>query len=245
MMEHRIALVTGANKGLGKAVAREFGRLGCHVVLGSRDRARGEAATAELRAEGLDVEGLSLDVTSDDSVAAAAEELRRRHGRLDILVNNAGVLRRRPAFETDAANMLETYDANVFGVVRVIHAMLPLVQASNRPRIVNIASTSASMTLASDPETLFGRSDTIVAYASSKAAVTMLTVQYANAFRRSPDHRHIKINTATPGHIATDLNGHAGTRTVEQGAKVVVDLAMLSDDGPSGGFFNDDGVVPW
>lgn len=240
-----IAVVTGANKGLGWKVARQLAARGMRVCLGSRDPERGQAAVKKLVAEKLDVELLQLDVTSDASVAAAALQVQRDHGRIGVLVNNAGVLFRAPALETDAANMLATYQTNVFGMIRVTHAMLPLVQAATHPRIVNIASTSASLTLASDPATPFGQSDTIVAYASSKAAVTMLTVQYANAFRRSPAHAHIRINVATPGHLATDLNGRAGDRKAEQGAKIVVELATLPDEGPSGGFFNDDGVVPW
>jgi NAD(P)-dependent dehydrogenase (short-subunit alcohol dehydrogenase family) len=141
--------------------------------------------------------------------------------------------------------MKDTYDTNVFGVVRMIHATLGLLQSSVAPRIINVASTTASLTLASDATTMFGREDTIVAYASSKAAVTMLTIQYANAFRRSAAHAHIKINAATPGYIATDLNNHSGNRTVEQGSQVIVQLASLPQDGPSGGFFNDAGTVAW
>jgi len=245
MTEQKIALITGANKGLGKEVARELGRLGMKVYLGSRDVDRGRAAAEELAAAGADVIPIALDVTSEASLAAAASKIAGRHGALDILVNNAGVLHRMPALETDVKNMLATYDVNVFGVVRTLHAMLPLLQASSHPRIVNIASTSASQTLTSDPATPFGQSDTIVAYASSKAAVTMMSLQYANAFRRSAAHAHIKINAATPGHIATDLNNGAGSRTPAQGAAIVVKLATLPDDGPSGGFFNDAGAVPW
>jgi len=245
MDEKPIALVTGANKGLGKEVARQLGKRGLRVYLGSRNWTRGEGAAGELIAEGLDVVSAQIDITNDESVTALARELQRQHGRLDVLVNNAGVLVSRPAFEITSVEMKETYDTNVFGVVRMVHEMLPLLQASKQPRIVNIASTSASLTLASDPTTMFGREDTIVAYASSKAAVTMLTVQYANAFRRSEAHAHIKINTATPGYIATDLNNFSGSRTVEEGSRVVIHLATLPDDGPSGGFFNDAGSVPW
>jgi NAD(P)-dependent dehydrogenase (short-subunit alcohol dehydrogenase family) len=245
MTEKRIALITGANKGLGKEVARQLGRKDFRVYLGSRDQVRGEAAARDLAAEQIDVTPVQLDVTSDESVIALSENLLREHGRLDALVNNAGILVARPAFEITVKDMKQTYETNVFGVVRLIHAMLPLLECSASPRIVNIASTSASLALTSDPATMFGREDTIVAYASSKAAVTMLTVQYANAFRRSQNRAHIKINTATPGYIATDLNNFSGNRTVEEGAKIVVDLAQLSDDGPSGGFFNDAGPVPW
>jgi NAD(P)-dependent dehydrogenase (short-subunit alcohol dehydrogenase family) len=164
---------------------------------------------------------------------------------LDILVNNAGVLYCVPALETNATSMLATYDVKVFGTVRTVRAFLPLPQQSPAPRIVNITSTSASMTLTSDAATPFGQSDTIVAYASSKTAVTMISLQCASAFRRHPSNAHIKINAATPGHIATDLNGHAGMRTVQLGAKIVVDLATLPDSGPNGGFFNEDGPLPW
>jgi NAD(P)-dependent dehydrogenase (short-subunit alcohol dehydrogenase family) len=245
MTKKPIALITGANKGLGKEVARQLGGLGMRVYLGSRDGERGQAAADDLAKEGADVMAIALDVTDAASVTAAARQIEDREGLLDILVNNAGVLHRVPALETDAANMLATYDVNVFGTVRTIRVFLPLLQRSPHPRIVNITSTSASMTLTSDPATPFGQSDTILAYASSKAAVTMVSLQYANAFRRHPSQAHIKINAATPGHIATDLNGHAGTRTVEQGAKIVVDLATLPDSGPSGGYFNENGSLPW
>ena len=245
MTKKPTALITGANKGLGKEVARQLGGLGMRVYLGSRDDERGQAAADDLAKEGADVVAIMLDVTDETSVATAARHIERQEGSLDILINNAGVLHRVPALETDAANMLATYDVNVFGTVRTICEFLPLLQRSPQPRIVNITSTSASLTLTSDPETPFGQSDTIVAYASSKAAVTMISLQYANAFRRHPSHAHIKINAATPGHIATDLNGHAGTRTAKQGAKIVVELATLPDDGPSGGYFNEDGPLPW
>jgi NAD(P)-dependent dehydrogenase (short-subunit alcohol dehydrogenase family) len=215
------------------------------VYLGSRDAGRGEDATRSLIDEGLDVIPLRLDVTDNESVESAVAELRRVHGRLDVLVNNAGVLVSRAAFAITADDMKDTYDTNVFGVVRMIHATLGLLQSSVAPRIVNVASTTASLTLSSDGTTMFGQEDTIVAYASSKAAVTMLTVQYANAFRRSSPHAHIKINAATPGYIATDLNNHSGNRTVEQGSRIIFQLATLHQDGPSGGFFNDAGRVAW
>jgi NAD(P)-dependent dehydrogenase (short-subunit alcohol dehydrogenase family) len=245
MTDGTVALVTGANKGLGKEVVRQLAGLRMTVYLGSRDAARGAAAAAGLCGDGLNVVPIQLDVTSDESVAAAAEELSGRHGRLDVLVNNAGIVIHRSTLDITAQEMRETYETNTFGVVRVTHAMLPLLQAAPQPRIVNVASTTASLTLVSAPDSPLGRDDSILAYASSKAAVTMLTVQYSNAFRRSAPHAHIRINAATPGYVATDLNNHSGPRTVEQGAKIVVWLATLPQDGPSGGFFNDDGPVPW
>jgi NAD(P)-dependent dehydrogenase (short-subunit alcohol dehydrogenase family) len=174
-MGKQIALVTGGNKGLGKEVVRQLAKHGMTVYLGSRDTGRGEAAARSLVEEGLDVIPLRLDVTENESVESVASELRRSHGRLDVLVNNAGVLVSRPAFDITADDMKDTYDTNVFGVVRMIRAMLGLLQPSVAPRIINVASTTASLTLSSDATTMFGREDTIVAYASSKAAVTMLT----------------------------------------------------------------------
>ncbi len=141
--------------------------------------------------------------------------------------------------------MRPTFETNVYGLVRVTRELLPLLQRATHPRIVNVASTSASLTLTSDPGTMYAQSDTSMAYAAWKAAVTMLTLHYANAFRRSPAHGHIRINAITPGYVATDLNNFAGTRSVTQGARIVVELATISDEGPSGGFFEEGGPVPW
>jgi NAD(P)-dependent dehydrogenase (short-subunit alcohol dehydrogenase family) len=242
---NKVALVTGANKGLGKEVVRQLAQLGVAVLLGSRDRARGQEAANELLAEKLPVSSVELDVTNAESASAVAELIRREHGRLDMLINNAGIYVPCPALEITAREMRHTFETNVFGVVTVIHAMLPLLREAPAARIVNIASTTASQALTSDPKTMFGLENNTLAYASSKSAVTMLTLQYANAMRRDPAFAHIKVNAATPGYIATDLNNHTGNRTVAQGAQIVVKLAMLPDDGPSGGFFNDAGPVPW
>lgn len=244
MHPKKVALVTGANKGLGKEVARQLAEHGMRILIGSRNIASGESTAEELRKEGHEVYTLQIDVTREPSVEAAANWVKDTFGSLDVLIANAGILRRVATLDTTAADMFETYDTNVFGVVRTIHQMLPLLQKSPHPRIVTVTSTTASQTLCGDPATLFGQSDTILAYASSKAAVNMLTVQYANAFARSAAHAHIKINAATPGHIATDLNGHQGTRTARQGARVIVKLATLDGDGPSGGFYNEDGPLP-
>jgi NAD(P)-dependent dehydrogenase (short-subunit alcohol dehydrogenase family) len=240
-----VALVTGANKGLGREVARQLARRGMTVYAASRDAARGNATSEALAREGATVIALQLDVTSEASIARAAARIAEDQGRLDVLVNNAGIHVGAPAIETSVDDMRRTYETNVFSVVGVTRAMLPLLQRAKAPRIVNVASTTASHALTCDPASMFSKEDRSLAYASSKAAVTMLTVQYANAFRRRPDYAHIKINSVTPGYIATDLNHHAGTRSVEQGATVVIDLATCPDDAPSGGFFNDEGAVPW
>jgi len=244
MTNNLVALVTGANKGLGKETARQLGPRGVTVLLGSRDPGRGETTARELAAEGLSVTPVQIDVTDAGSVKRAAAELMRQYGRLDILVNNAGTFANQAALDTTAVQMRRTFEANVFGVVTVIDAMLPLLRHAAAPRIVNISSTTASLTMTSAGSS-FGNEGDILDYASSKAAVNMLTLPYANAFRRDETLSHIKINAATPGYIATDLNNHRGGRSVEQGARIVVKLATLPDDGPSGGFFNDQGAVPW
>lgn len=245
MTEDRIALVTGANKGLGKQVARQLAQRGITVLLGSRSRDRGNLAAEELTGEGLPVVPVQLDVTDAASVAAVAARLRREHDRLDVLVNNAGILVAPPALETTIEDMRGTFETNVFGVLTVTRAMLPLLRAAPAPRIVNVASTTASLAFNAGLDSKFGQAPNNLAYASSKAAVTMLTVQYANAFQRSAEFAHVKINAATPGHIATDLNNHSGPRSAQHGARIVVQLATLPEDGPTGGFFNEDGPLPW
>lgn len=245
MIDNPVALVTGANKGLGLATARQLAERGATVLVGSRDLDRGETAAGTLRADGLPATVVQLDVTDGASVQRAADTVTGEYGRLDILVNNAGILVDAPALATTVDDMRSTFETNVFGVVTVTNTMLPLLRASTTPRIVNIASTAASMTLSTEPAAMVGDSDRIMAYAPSKAAVNMLTVQYARAFQRDPRYSHIKINSVTPGHIATDLNAHGSPRTAQQAAMVVIRLATLADDGPSGGFFNEAGVVPW
>jgi NAD(P)-dependent dehydrogenase (short-subunit alcohol dehydrogenase family) len=242
---NRLALVTGANKGLGKEAARQLARRGLTVLLGSRSLDRGIDAARDLAAGGVEVTPIQLDVTDPVSVRSAAAEVRRQHGRLDVLVNNAGTFVGAVSAATTATDMRDTFEANVFGVVTVIHAMLPMVRRSAAPRIVNVSSTTASLTLSSNGTDIPGDATRRLAYASSKAALNMLTVQYAKAFGRDPELAHIKINSATPGYTATDMNGHRGSRTVRDGARGIVDLAMLPDDGPTGGFFDDRGPVPW
>lgn len=244
MADRPVALVTGANKGLGKEAARQFLARGMAVVMGSRDPERGVVAARDLGADGAALP-VRLDVTDPASVEAVADRLRRDYGRLDVLVNNAGTVVDRLVADTTAVQMRTTFEVNVFGVVTVVHAMLPLLRASAAPRVVNVSSTTASLGLTSGGTDFGGDADRRAAYSSSKTALNMLTVQYARAFAKDAGLSHIKINSATPGYVATDLNGHRGTRTVEQGVRVIVDLATLAEDGPSGGFFNDQGPVPW
>ncbi|MGZ0203286.1 SDR family oxidoreductase [Streptomyces sp. RM1] len=240
----RIALVTGGNKGLGLETCRALARTGATVLLASRDSGRGERAAGELRGEGLDVRPVELDVTCPEQVSTLAERIRRQTGGLDVLVNNAGIMLRYDPFAHDADTLRRVYETNVFGLVSVIAALLPLLREAPAPRIVNVTSTTSSLGLVEEPDSSLA-ADYTLAYASSKTAVNMVTLQYALAFARHPEWQHLKVNAATPGYIATDLNGHSGPRTAAEGARVVVTLATLPADGPSGGFFNEDGRLPW
>jgi NAD(P)-dependent dehydrogenase (short-subunit alcohol dehydrogenase family) len=241
MSEQRIALVTGANKGIGYEIAVGLGALGWTVGVGARDEARLEAAVQKLRAGGVDAFGVPLDVTDDASVTAAAELIEGRFGRLDALVNNAGVTGSMPQAPTtvDPATVRTAVETNVIGVIRVTNAMLPLVRRSASPRIVNMSSTVGSLTLQTTPGAETGPIS--AAYSASKTFLNAVTVQYAKELQDTD----ILINAGCPGYCATDLNGFRGFRTPEQGAAIAVRLATLPDGGPTGGFFDDAGVVPW
>jgi len=240
-----IALVTGANKGLGKETAGQLGRLGMTVLLGARDYARGEIAARELDSEGAKVIPIHLDVTDEASVEAVAAQVSRDHGHLDVLINNAGAIAEVPTAAMTAELMRETFDVNVFGVVAVMHSLLPLLALSRSARIVNVSSTTASLAMTSGGHDFGGNADHRLAYSTSKAALNMLTLHYARLFREDLSLSRIKINSAAPGYVATDMTGNLGTRTVEEGSRIIVHLATLPEDGPSGGFFNDQGPVPW
>jgi NAD(P)-dependent dehydrogenase (short-subunit alcohol dehydrogenase family) len=241
VLDRRVALVTGANKGIGLEIARQLAREGITVFLGARDESRGRAAAEKLRAEGLDARSLRLDVADDASVTAAALAVENDVGRLDILVNNAGIaIDDGPASRVSIEVLRRTYETNVFGVVRVTQAMLPLLRRSDAGRIVNLSSGLGSLARNSDPSWPYA-SVKYLAYNTSKTAVNAITIQFAHELRGTP----IKVNAADPGYVATDMNQHQGVRSVEQGAATPVRLALLPRDGPTGGYFNDDGVVPW
>nr|WP_321983248.1 SDR family oxidoreductase [uncultured Lichenicoccus sp.] len=241
MTERSTALVTGANKGIGLEIARGLGRLGYQVWVGSRDPARGEAAAAELQSEGLDAHALQIDVSDDASVAAAAAALAKETSRLDALVNNAGISTGwGPPSEDTIASVHAIYEVNVFGAIRTTHAFLPVLKASKAPRIVMISSSLGSLAWASDFAAPMAHVN-LLGYNSSKSALNAITV----AFAKELGPLGFKVNAGCPGYTATDLNQHQGYRTPEQGAAIGVHLATLPDDGPNGGFFNDDGVVAW
>jgi NAD(P)-dependent dehydrogenase (short-subunit alcohol dehydrogenase family) len=226
-------LVTGANKGLGREVVRRLISEGHDVWAAAREESRGRAPADELGARFV-----QLDVTDDASVAAAAETLAAESG-LDVLVNNAGIAgRRRPVDEITPEDIAVVFATNVLGIVRVTQAFLPLLHRSVAPVVVNVSSGMGSLARTSDPERL---ESTIVSlgYATSKAAVNMLTTQYAKALPG------MRINAVDPGYTATDLNDSRGTQTVEQGAEAIVAMAGIDGSGPTGTFTDRHGVVPW
>lgn len=235
-----IALITGANKGIGYEIALGLGRLGWKVGIGARDDQRRKAAVEKLRADGIDALGVPLDVT-DDASAAAAAELLAQHGGLDVLINNAGIFgdRAQTPSSTDPQTIRAVVETNVIGPVRVTNAMLPLLRQSKAARIVNMSSNMGSMTLRHEYPTEIV--PIALAYAPSKAFLNAVTVQYAKEL----DGTGILINAACPGYVATDFTNHLGIRTPDQGAAIAIKLATLPDDGPNGGFFDDAGVVPW
>jgi NAD(P)-dependent dehydrogenase (short-subunit alcohol dehydrogenase family) len=238
----KIALITGANKGIGFEIARQLGGRGVLALVGARDEARGQEAADALEGQGLPAAPLQLDVTDGASVARAAQEIEHRYGQLDILVNNAGIsgtFRGAPS-EVGLDQMRQVYDTNVFGVLAVTNAILPLLRRSAAARIVNMSSGLGSLTLSSDPGSEFWPLN-IITYQSSKTALNAITVAYAKELRETG----IKVNAADPGFTATDFNNHRGYRTVEQAAVVAVRLATLDEDGPTGTFQDENGPVPW
>ncbi|MEH1126502.1 SDR family oxidoreductase [Micromonospora sp. CPCC 206061] len=242
MSEAKVALVTGANKGIGYEIARGLGAAGAMVLVGARDAARGAEAAEKLATEGYTAVPLELDVTDPLSVSAAAARVEREYGRLDILVNNAGILierGQRPS-QLPVEALARTFATNVYGIVALTNALLPLIRRSVAGRIVNLSSGLGSLALTSDPSNAYAQFP-LLAYNASKSALNSVTVSYANELRDTG----IKVNAADPGYCATDMNGHAGPRTPAQGAIAAVRLATLPDDGPTAGFFSEDGTEPW
>ncbi|GGM25630.1 dehydrogenase [Micromonospora sonchi] len=240
MSDKKTALITGANKGLGYEIAAGLGARGYRVGVGARDRARGEAAVQKLLVDGVDAFAVPLDVTSDRSAAEAAELIQR----LDVLVNNAGISGETgPGWVQDPTTLdldvvRAVVDTNVYGVIRVTNAMLPMLRRSASPRIVNISSSVGSLTWQTDPNIEVG--PVMAAYSPTKSFLNALTVHYARQFAGTG----ILINAACPGLVATDFTGFQG-RSPREAAATPIRLATLPDGGPTGSFFNDDGVVPW
>jgi NAD(P)-dependent dehydrogenase (short-subunit alcohol dehydrogenase family) len=233
-------LITGANKGLGFETARQLIAAGHTVYVGSRDPARGRQAAAQL---GDRARFVQLDITDDASVEAAVKAI-EADGGLDVLVNNAGIEARTAdngvigAADLTADMTRHQFETNVFGLVRVIHAFLPLLRKSAAPVIVNVSSGLGSLAAMTDSANL-GYGYPGAEYPASKAAVDMLTVQYAKALPA------IRVNAVDPGYTRTDLNGNTGTQTTQQGASAIVRMAQIASDGPTGGFFDANGAIPW
>ena len=237
MTTSKIALVTGANKGIGKEIARQLGRAGMTVLIGARDEERGRSAVRELAGDGVDARPVQLDVTDEASVGAAAKLVERDHGRLDVLVNNAGIVAERDGATVDA--FLRTFHTNVIGVVSVTKAMLPSLRKAEGARVVNLSSELGSLELLADP-TSMSAAIPLYAYNSSKAALNVVTVMFANEVRADG----IRVNAVSPGYCATDMNGHRGVLTPAQGASAVVRL-VTAPDAPTGEFHGQDGRIPW
>ncbi|MFG2049418.1 SDR family oxidoreductase [Micromonospora sp. NPDC048935] len=246
LIPSKVALVTGANRGIGREIARQLAENGVHTLVAGRRPEAVTEATASLRGMGLDVAPLVLDVTASDTIAEAVDTVGARYGRLDILVNNAGIrvekYGRRPS-EQPMDQWRQTFDTNLFGVVEVTAAFLPLLRRSPAGRIVNVSSLLGSLTRQSDP-TSYVYSDafkSLPAYSASKSAVNSWTVHLAYELRDTP----IKVNSVHPGYTKTDLNDGAGDLEVAVGAKTSVDMALLGSDGPTGSYLHLGETLPW
>jgi len=242
------ALVTGANKSIGFEVARQLAQKGVYVYLGSRNLENGLDAVNKLKADGLNnVEAIGLDITNDESVKNARVEIGKKTKVLDILINNAGIYGGYPQEALDATidQFKATYDANVYGVVRVTQAFIDLLKKSSEPRIVNVSSSQGSITLHSDSSYRYYDYKGVV-YLSSKSAMNMYTVVLAYELKNS----NFKINAVCPGYTKTDFNGHRGTGSVEDAGKRILKYALIDNEGPTGRFFSeennpDTGEIPW
>jgi NAD(P)-dependent dehydrogenase (short-subunit alcohol dehydrogenase family) len=231
----KIALVTGANKGIGLGIAREFGRAGMAVLLGARDARLGEEAAAKLRGENFDARFVQIDLVNPKTIEAAAASIESEFQKLDILVNNAAINEAAdgPPSAADLGAVRRVMETNFLGTLAVTQAMLPLLRKAKAARIVNLSSGLGSLERNGDPNWDFA-SFKLIGYSASKAALNMLTVQLAYELRDTG----IKVNSISQGFVATDMNQHRGTLTVEEGAAGPVQLALLPPDGPTGGFFD-------
>lgn len=246
MSSVKIALVTGANKGLGHETCRRLAEHGIKVLLGARNKRKGSEAAKKLRDEGLDVEFIHLDVTSSDDIRNVKKYIEEKFGKLDILVNNAGMVHpEEPLFtnstETVSPKALrETFDVNFFGLVEITQALLQLIRKSDAGRIVNISSILGSLGIHSNQDSGTGQIMPF-AYDSSKTAVNAFTIHLAAALKETP----IKVNSAHPGWVKTDLGGDQAPMGIKEGALTTIRLATLGDEGPTGGFFHFDDELPW
>ena len=246
--QEKIALVTGATRGIGLETVRQLAETGVHVLLAGRNRDKAVEAALQLQRQGLLVEAIALDVTDSASIAAAAQEIERRHGKLDILVNNAGII----ADEADKgvsgqsiATWRKTFDTNLFGVIETTQALLPLIRKSDAGRIVNVSSLLGSISEHQNPASFIYDFKGVPSYNVSKSAVNAWTVHLAHELKDTG----IKVNTIHPGYVKTDMNKAGdqqnGELEVADGARTSVRLALIDDAGPTGGYYYFDQVLPW
>jgi NAD(P)-dependent dehydrogenase (short-subunit alcohol dehydrogenase family) len=245
MSDVKVALITGANKGLGLETGRQLGKLGYTVLLGSRDALKGEVAARQLRDDGVDARVVKLDVVKQGDIDAAAAMIESEFGKLDVLVNNAGVMiekgwTKNTTSETTMENLRATFEANLFAVFAVTKAMLPLLKKSDAGRIVNVSSILGSVSLQGTKGSPT-YSTKLFAYNASKAALNVLTISLAHELRGTK----VKVNSAHPGWVKTDLGGSAAPMNVVDGAKTEVELATIGEDGPTGGFFHMGNEIAW
>jgi NAD(P)-dependent dehydrogenase (short-subunit alcohol dehydrogenase family) len=241
----RVAFITGGNKGIGLETARQLGKLGISVVIGSRDLPNGVAAANKLKGESVQADAIRFDVTKPADCQAAYDYFDQRYGRLDILVNNAGVSKEdfmggNKTSTTTAEILHETFDTNFFGVIQITQTLLPLIRKSPAGRIVNLSSILGSLTLHADPQSPIYNAKAF-AYDASKAALNSFTVHLAHELRDTK----IKVNSAHPGWVKTDMGGEVAPMEIPDGAKTGVRLATLPDDGPTGGYFHMNDTLPW
>jgi NAD(P)-dependent dehydrogenase (short-subunit alcohol dehydrogenase family) len=238
--QKKIALITGANKGLGFEISHQLARQGIRVVMGVRDAPKGEVAANQLLKAGFDVEFQCLDVTDTKSIESVRGYLEQKYGKLDILINNAGVCLdsgQQPS-KVNLSIIRKTFETNFFGVVAITQALLPLIRKSEGGRIVNMSSGRGSLTQHSDPNCHYART---LAYNSSKTALNSFTVMLAAELKDTT----IKVNSADPDWCRTEMGTEAATHSTEEGADTPVWLATLSEDGFTGGFFNSRNSIPW
>jgi len=242
MADKRYALVTGANKGIGFAIAKGLAEAGLSVWMGARDAARGQEAVQKLLDQGLDVRFLEIDVVDDASVQQAADRVASESGALHALVNNAGIIldRTRPPSEARMEDIKATFDVNLYGPIRVTQAFVPLLKAAGDARVVMMGSGVGSLTLITDPTSIYS-SVNFLDYTASKVALSAVTV----AFAKELEPFGVKVNVVEPGNVRTDLNDNEGMLTPDEGAATVIKMATVGNDGPTGGFFGSHGRQPW
>ncbi len=240
-----VAFITGGNKGIGLETARQLGRKGVVVVIGSRDAARGEAVVKQLAADGIEAKSIRFDVTQPADYQEAFDYFDKHYGKLDILVNNAGTWKEGHPQGNNTSSVSpevlhETFDTNFFGTVALTQALLPLIKKSASGRIVNLSSILGSLTLHADPKSPIYTSK-VFAYDASKAALNAFTIHLAHELRDTG----VKVNSAHPGWVKTDMGGEQAPMEIEEGAKTSVELATLGNDGPTGGYFHLGERLPW